>query len=611
MRFMDNVSEQIRIVDIEKLDVYKEKRNCYSEIEDFVNSHKGTKGQICALYGLRRTGKTVLLNQMAKELHGKGYKCLYLSCSDEYENIIKDRNNNIVHKPEINELYELLNGAIKEDYNYVFIDEITLIKDFVGQGNVLSNYYGNQGLNIIVTGTDSLSFTLLSQDDMMDRLKPVHTSYVSFSEYNRLLGKGLDDYIQFGGTLKEESPYKDGSSTIEYTNKAIVKNIICSVRGNEHRDTHALTLLYPEEDIVSTIHRCINQMNQDFLVSAINRNNGIFESHPLHLGVDNARNFLYRNHLDVEMLDVQIKKSLEVLNKDEMHVNMRQEDVDVIRKSLEDLELVMTVPTYISIKDNNLVRGKDMQIISQAGMVYCHATEVLKLITNDENWKNLEVCGLDNKAKFIERVDRQVKGDILENLILYDSYKALSENYYVTKIRRNSDGKEVDLAIVDKQTKDTYLFEVKYSKEKIENQAKNLVNENFCDYIEDRFGEIKGRYVIYNGTNDSIQSPFGEIKYLPAEQFLTNVVNVSTIEDLLNSFGGPRDGMGERPVNKEFRFIDSDLEDEIANISLKSKKVKGDALDTIANEKSRVDKSFEVKNKLKEQAKVKNDDLTR
>ena len=157
---------------------------------------------------------------------------------------------------------------------------------------------------------------------MMDRLKPVHTSYVSFSEYNRLLGKGLDDYIQFGGTLKEESPYKDGSSTIEYTNKAIVKNIIRSVRGNEHRDTHALTLLYPEEDIVSTIHRCINQMNQDFLVSAINRNNGVFESHPLHLGVDNARNFPYRNHLDVEMLDVQIKKSLEVLNKDEMHVNI-------------------------------------------------------------------------------------------------------------------------------------------------------------------------------------------------------------------------------------------------------------------------------------------------
>ena len=189
---MDDRFKQIRIIDIDKLDIYKDKRDCYTEIEDFVNSHKGTKGQICALYGLRRTGKTVLLNQTAKELHEKGYKCLYLSCSDEYENIIKDRNNNITHRPEIEELYGLLDQAIKENYNYIFIDEITLIKDFVGQGNILSNYYANQGLNIIVAGTDSLSFVLLSKDDMMDRLKPIHTSYVSFSEYNRLLGKGLD-----------------------------------------------------------------------------------------------------------------------------------------------------------------------------------------------------------------------------------------------------------------------------------------------------------------------------------------------------------------------------------------------------------------------------------
>ncbi|WP_293828022.1 AAA family ATPase [uncultured Phascolarctobacterium sp.] len=531
---MDEKFKQIRIVDIDKLDVYQDKRNCYSEIEDFVNSHKGTKGQICTIGGLLSTGKTVLLNQIAKELHAKGYKCLYLSCSDEYENIIKDRNNNIVHKPEINELYELLNSAIKEDYNYVFIDGITLIKDFVGQGNVLSNYYGNQGLNIIVAGTDSLSFTLLSQDDMMDRLKPVHTSYVSFSEYNRLLGKGLNDYIQFGGTLKEESPYKDGSSTIEYTNKAIVKNIIRSVRGNEHKDTHALTLLYPEDDIVSTIHRCINQMNQDFLVSAINRNNGIFESHPLHLGVDNDRNFLYRNHLDVEMLDVQIKKSLEVLNKDEMHVNMRQEDVDVIRKFLEDLDLVLTVPTYLSVEGEQPVRGRNMQIISQAGMVYSHATELLRLITSDEHWKNLKVCGLENKEKFIEKAERQIKGAILANLVIYDTYKALHENYYVTKIRRNSDGKEVNLAIVDKQYKDTYLFEVGYSQYKADNQVKNLANEEFNNYIEESFGKIKGRYVIYTGENDTLESALGEIKFFSAELFFKSVVNVNNVENLLD-----------------------------------------------------------------------------
>ena len=608
---MDDRFKQIRIVDIDKLDVYKDKRDCYTEIEDFVNSHKGTKGQICALYGLRRTGKTVLLNQTAKELHEKGYKCLYLSCSDEYENIIKDRNNNVTHRPEIEELYGLLDQAIKENYNYVFIDEITLIKDFVGQGNVLSNYYANQGLNIIVAGTDSLSFVLLSKDDMMDRLKPIHTSYVSFSEYNRLLGKGLDNYIQFGGTLKEESPYKNGFAAIEYTNKAIVKNIIRSLRGNEHMDPQALTLLYPEKDIVSTIHRCVNQMNQDFLVSAITRNDGVFESHPLHLGINNAHNFPYNSHLDVVMLDEQIRKSLEILNKDEMKTNMMQEDVDIIRKSLENLELVLTVPTYLSAKGENPVRGKDMQIISQAGMVYCHATELLKLITNDENWKNLEACGLENKQKFIERVDRQVKGDILENLILYDSYKALNENYYITKIRRRTDGKEVDLAIIDKQSKDTYLFEVKYSQYKVDNQAKNLIHEDFCNYIEEKFGEIKGRYVIYTGDNDSIDSPFGEIKFFSAELFLKSVVKAKNIESLLNLLNNKLEGISKNISTEQNLLIDSALEKAILDISLKSEKTKKEVSSTVSNQKNKLTKSFETKTKIKEKAEHENKNLSR
>lgn len=76
---MNQKSKQIRIIDIDKLDVYKNKRNCYSEIEDFVNSHKGTKGQICALYGLLSTGKTELLQQIAKELHEKGTSAYILA----------------------------------------------------------------------------------------------------------------------------------------------------------------------------------------------------------------------------------------------------------------------------------------------------------------------------------------------------------------------------------------------------------------------------------------------------------------------------------------------------------------------------------------------------
>ena len=166
-------------------------------------------------------------------------------------------------------------------------------------------------------------------------------------------------------------------------------------------------------------------------------------------------------------------------------------------------------------------------------MIYCHAAELIKLLVNDENWKQLEKCGLGNKQNFIDIIDRQVKGAILKNLIIYDTYKALNENYYVTKIRRHADGKEVALAIVDKQSKDTYLFEVKYSQHKVGNEAKNLADEDFSHYIEEKFGKIKGRYVLYTGENDSIDSPFGEINFCSAELFLKSVVKAKTVENLL------------------------------------------------------------------------------
>lgn len=526
-------TEQIKVSSISKLDTFEKKRDCYTEIKDFINSHKGTKGQICALYGLRRTGKTVLMTQVAKELEQSGHKCLYLVCSDEYDNIRKDRENNLKHIPQIKELYEILDKAIAQNYEYVFIDELTFIKDFVGQGNVISNYYANQGLNIIATGTDSLCFNLVAQDDMLDRIKMIRTSYVPYEEYNRLLGKDIDEYIKYGGTLAEESPYKDNSSTIRYTNSAIVKNIIHSIRSSEHNNPRAITLLYSEEDIASTINRCINQMNQAFLVSAINRNSGIYESHPLHLGLSNAKNFPYAEYIDVLSVDGQVKESLSILNKDEMSVELRQTDIDVIRDALKELDLVLTIPAYLSIKESSTVQDQDSYILSQAGMIYCHATELLKILTKEENWEKLEKCGAENKDLFVRRIDRQVKGDILENLILYDTYKALNSSYIVTKLRQKRTGKEIDLVVSDRITKDTYLFEVKYADYVDEYHQKNLSDIQFMEYIQENFGHIQGRHILYTGVAETVEDSFGSIEYISADRYLKNVMHCRTIQELL------------------------------------------------------------------------------
>ena len=64
--------------------------------------------------------------------------------------------------------------------------------------------------------------------------------------------------------------------------------------------------------------------------------------------------------------------------------------------------------------------------------------------------------------------------------------------------------------------------------------------EDFSDYIEEKFGKIKGRYVLYTGENDSIDSPFGEINFFSAELFLKSVVKAKTVENLLALLDKPQ-----------------------------------------------------------------------
>ena len=84
---MLNNYKQIKILNINEFAVYSKKRNCYSKIADFINASNSTNKKICIIYGLLGSGKTILLQQAAQEITAKGFKCLYLVCSDEYENI--------------------------------------------------------------------------------------------------------------------------------------------------------------------------------------------------------------------------------------------------------------------------------------------------------------------------------------------------------------------------------------------------------------------------------------------------------------------------------------------------------------------------------------------
>ena len=85
----------------------------------------------------------------------------------------------------------------------MFIDEVTLISDFIDSAAILSDIYSAMGIKIVLSGIDSLEFWLEVHEELYDRAVMVHTTYIPFSEHSRLLSIiDVDEYIRYGGTLK-------------------------------------------------------------------------------------------------------------------------------------------------------------------------------------------------------------------------------------------------------------------------------------------------------------------------------------------------------------------------------------------------------------------------
>ena len=153
-------------------------------MQQFVN--REIDGKIYILYGLRRTGKTTLLFQMISKLPLEQTAYIKVKTTDNMSKLTKD-----------------LDVLGKNGCKYVFIDEITLMEDFINTAADLSDIFAMMGMKTIVSGMDSLGFAMANRDELYDRSVTIHTSFIPFREYSRLLDiDSVDSYIEYGGTLK-------------------------------------------------------------------------------------------------------------------------------------------------------------------------------------------------------------------------------------------------------------------------------------------------------------------------------------------------------------------------------------------------------------------------
>ena len=482
------------------------KRDCYKTLKKFIEADYD--GKICILYGLRRTGKTTLLFQMMGELPTKQTAYIKIQTTDNMSKLTKD-----------------LDRLFKGGYKYVFIDEITLMEDFIGTAAVLSDVFSMMGMKIIVSGTDSLGFAMANRDELYDRSVMIHTSFIPFQEYARLLNiQSVDRYIEYGGTLKmenmsfddpdvafDEVSFRDDESTRKYIDTAISRNIQHTLKNDHYGEYfNQLRELYDKGELTNVINRIVESMNHRFLLRVVQEN---FKSHDL----GSAKELLLHEFpaqratvlydIDEKQVVERLKAIIEVKERSETTVEVTQEHIEKIKKYLLMLDLIVDcTERYESGKQT------PHTVFAQPGMRYAIAKALIYSLMQDEYFRS--VSELD-KEYIVSKILDDVKGRMLEDIVLLETFKAATGNEEVFKFKFDNGG-EYDMVIYNKKKHTCRLYEIKHSTEVVERQTRYLRDAEKCQTVEAKFGAIAGKYVLYRGENVTV----GDVQYLNVEQFL-------------------------------------------------------------------------------------------
>ena len=482
------------------------KRDCFRTLQKFVAG--SYDGKICILYGLRRTGKTTLLFQMLSELPIEKTAYIKVQTTDDMSRLTKD----------LKVLFEL-------GYRYVFIDEITLLSDFIDTAAVLSDVFSMMGMKIVVSGTDSLGFAMANRDELYDRSVTIHTSFIPFREYAQLLNiRSVDSYIEYGGTLKmenmsfddpdaafDEVAFRDDESTRKYIDTAISRNIQHTLKNDHYGEYfNQLRELYEKGELTNVINRIVQHMNHRFVLRVVEDE---FKSHDfgsakellLHDLPAERATVLY--DVNEKQILERLKAIIEVKEKSETTVPITQEHIDKVKKYLLMLDLIVNCPErYESGKQAEHI------VFSQPGMRYAIAKALVYSLMQDAYFASISEA---DKAYITGKILDDVKGRMLEDIVLLEVCKAAPSTMEAFKFKFDAGG-EFDMVIYDKTSQNCRIYEIKHSAKVNEKQTIHLRDAEKCQIVEKRFGPISGKFVLYRGKDTFAEG----VQYLNVENFL-------------------------------------------------------------------------------------------
>ena len=481
------------------------KRECIRELREYVFGAQQDK--VFIIYGLRRTGKTTMIRQILTELSDTEFKkaaFIQVKSKDSLADVDRD-----------------LRLLEENGYKYVFIDEVTLMEDFIECAAIFSDIYASSGMKIVLSGTDSLGFAFSKEEQLYDRCILLHTTFIPYREFEEVLViHGIDEYIRYGGTMSlgginynTDATFADLKTTEEYIDTAIAKNIQHSLKMYQYGGHFRQLLdLYERGELTNVINRVVENINHSFTRSVVE---STFKSHDISVTASNLLRdrqnpINIKEHMDLDAVTFGIMQMLDILNKEEQSIDISDTHMAQIKEYLTLLDLVAEIDLEYLPEVNQ--KGK-VTVITQPGMRYAQAGAIVENLLLDAKFQELSA---EERKRILERLLGEIRGRMMEDIILLET-KIAKPDKRVFKLQFAVG--EFDMVVYDQKTLTCQIYEVKYSKEQVPEQYRHIKNEEKCAMTRHRYGEIIGRYVIYRGDSAVVDG----VQYLNVEEYLKSL----------------------------------------------------------------------------------------
>lgn len=481
------------------------RRECFQQLCDYV--YGDPQDKVFILYGLRRTGKTTMIRQIFAEMRDT--------------ELVKAAFIQITAKDTLADVNRDLKILEAHGFRYVFLDEVTLMEDFIEGAALFSDVFAACGMKIVLSGTDSLGFLFTEDEQLYDRCVLLHTTFIPYREFETVLGiHGIDEYIRYGGTMSlggihynENSTFASKKKTDEYVDTAIARNIQHSLRCYQYEGHFRhLRNLYDKNELTSAINRVVEDINHRFTLEVLTQD---WKSHDLGISASNLRRDRENptdilDRIDLVAVTSSLRKLLEIRNKAEQTIELDDIHVAEIKEYLDLLDLTREIDVLhlpdVSTKSSRTV-------IAQPGLRYAQADELIRSLLLDETFSALSLA---ERTVVQERILTEIKGRMLEDIVLLETKLTnLKKQVFVLQFPIG----EFDMVVFDPEAGSCQIFEIKHSEEAVSQQYRHLVNEEKCAQTEHRYGSITGKFVLYRGKSRVVDG----IPYQNVEEYLRNL----------------------------------------------------------------------------------------